>query len=84
MRKKFIRTTFVAAIAMVCGINVFSAQKSVVLSDVLMANVEALAQDVNDLCPNGCLDNGKGCYCNDWYPLLKEAGPVIGEEEEGD
>ena len=44
MRKKFIRATFVAAIAMVCGINVFNAQKSETLSDIAMANVEALAE----------------------------------------
>ena len=34
---------FVAAIAMVSGISVFNAQKSEVMSDVVMANVEALA-----------------------------------------
>ena len=47
MKKKFLRATFVAAIAMVCGINVFNAQKSEPLSDVVMANVEALANDEN-------------------------------------
>ena len=48
MRKKFIRATFVAAIAMVCGINVFNAQKSETLSDIAMANVEALAEAYKD------------------------------------
>ena len=47
MKKKFIRATFVTAIAMVCGINVFNAQKSETLSDVALANVEALANDEN-------------------------------------
>lgn len=31
-------------------------------------------------CPNGCLDNGDGCWCHQWYPCYKEAGgggPVI-------
>ena len=36
-----------AAIAFVSGINVFNAQKSETLSDVAMANVEALAQSEN-------------------------------------
>ena len=44
MNKKFIKVAFVAAIAMVGGVNVFNAQKAEVLSDVAMANVEALAQ----------------------------------------
>ena len=43
MKKKTLKATFVVAIAMVSGINVFNAQKSVELSDVALANVEALA-----------------------------------------
>lgn len=43
MYKKVLKATFVAAIAMVAGINVFNAQKSDVLSDIALANVEALA-----------------------------------------
>ena len=61
MNKKFIKTAFAVAIAMIAGVNVFNAQKTVVLSDVAMANVEALAdneygdredcEEANDLCP---------------------------------
>ena len=40
-------TAFVVAIAIVSGINVFNAQKTEVLSDVALANVEALADDEN-------------------------------------
>lgn len=43
MNKKVMKAVFVAAIAMVSGINVFNAQKSEVLSDVALSNVEALA-----------------------------------------
>lgn len=52
MKKNMIKVAFVAAIAVVCGINVFNAQKSEVLSEVALANVEALASfEVNsDLC----------------------------------
>ena len=45
MIKKVLKVAFVAAIAIVAGINVYNAQKTEVLSDVAMANVEALAQD---------------------------------------
>ena len=43
MYKNVMKVAFVAAIAMVSGISVFNAQKSEVMSDVVMANVEALA-----------------------------------------
>ena len=45
MKTKFIKSVFVVAIVMVAGINVFNAQKSVQLSDIALANVEALASD---------------------------------------
>jgi hypothetical protein len=44
MNKKVMKAAFVAAIAMVSGINVFNVQKSEVLSDIALANVEALAE----------------------------------------
>ena len=43
MNKKVMKAVFVAAIAMVSGINVFNAQKSEGLSDIAWTNVEALA-----------------------------------------
>ena len=43
MNKKVLKVAFVAAIALAGGINVFNAQKSETLSDVALANVEALA-----------------------------------------
>ena len=43
MNKKFINITFVAVVAMVGSMNVFNAQKVNALSDVALANVEALA-----------------------------------------
>ena len=44
MNKKVLKVAFVAAIAMVSAINVFNAQKAEMLSDVALANVEALAE----------------------------------------
>lgn len=49
MNKKFIKVAFVAAIAMVSGVNVFNAQKVNALSDIALANVEALADEESDL-----------------------------------
>ncbi len=74
MNKKHIKVTLVAVVALISGINVFNAQKTESLSDIALANVEALADDeINPLCPNGCLDNGDGCYCNGWHGDLREA-----------
>lgn len=49
MKKKLLKKCFVTAIAMVSGINVFNAQKTEALSDVALANVEALAEGESDL-----------------------------------
>ena len=43
MNKKVLKVAFVVAIVLVGGLNVFNAQKVNVLSDVTLANVEALA-----------------------------------------
>ena len=45
MKRKFVKVVFVAAIAMVSGINVLNAQKVIDLSDIALINVEALADD---------------------------------------
>lgn len=50
MKSKFVKVAFIAAIAMVSGINVFNAQKSETLSETALANVEALAS--NEINPN--------------------------------
>jgi len=43
MKKHILRATLVAAFAFVAGMNVYKAQQSDGLSDLAMANVEALA-----------------------------------------
>ena len=48
MKTNLLKVVFVAAIALVSGINVFNVQKSETLSDVALANVEALAQNENE------------------------------------
>lgn len=60
MKCKFLKIVFVVAIAMMGGINVFNAQESEKLSEIAMANVDALAQNARSYdfwCPyegNGC------------------------------
>jgi hypothetical protein len=77
-RIKFILGSLaVLAIAAVAAWNMsvnLNSQDNSELSDVSLANVEALAQEVNPDCPNGCLAIcSTGCYCNGWYELYKEA-----------
>ena len=62
MKTNLLKVAFVAAIALVSGINVFNAQKSAALSNVALANVEALAnpESGNSLCPY----KGYGCQVN--------------------
>ena len=50
MKKKILKATIVASFALIAGMNVYNAQKSDVMSDLAMANVEALA----------------GCEWNSW------------------
>lgn len=41
--KKFVKLAFVAAFAAIAGYGVYTSQKSVSVSDLMLANVEALA-----------------------------------------
>lgn len=73
MYKIVLKVAFVTAIAMVAGINVFNAQKSEVLSDVAMANVEALAdyEDNNSSNMISCCDKKDICpgnFCGTFIP----------------
>ena len=43
MNKNLMKVAFVGVIALIAGINVYNAQKTVTLSDIAMENVEALA-----------------------------------------
>lgn len=40
-----------------------------------LENADALAADErNPLCPNGCYENGYGCYCYGWHQFELEGG----------
>ncbi len=45
MKKNILKVAFVVAIALVSGINMFNSHKTETLSDIVLANVEALALD---------------------------------------
>ena len=77
MKTNLLKVAFVAAIALVSGLNVFKAQKSEILSDVALANVEALAQKENsdfncrwDSSYTVCYPRGSQlgcpCYSHNW------------------
>lgn len=76
MKSKMIKVAFVAAIAMVSGINVFNAQKTNELSDIALANVEALASSENkvtcvtdegDICTVGSVAVPDWDEDNSWF-----------------
>ncbi len=46
MKKNIVKIAFVAVIAVACALNLFNSQKSETLSEVALANVEALAAAV--------------------------------------
>lgn len=71
MKKKLIGIITLATIALASTWWVKHTQPNVHLSDLDVANVEALAY-INPLCPNGCIDSGPGCHCHGWYPTYKE------------
>lgn len=48
MKKNFVKVAFVAAFAAIAGYGVYTNQKADVMSDLTLANVEALANVEND------------------------------------
>ena len=59
------KAAFVVAVAAVAGYNIYTNLKSNTMSDMMLANVEALASgEINQMCPNGCVSDGDGCTCN--------------------
>ena len=54
MKRNILKATIVVALALIAGINVYNAQKLDVMSDLALANVEALASwesDGDRYCP---------------------------------
>ena len=51
MKKNILKATLVAAFALIAGFNVYNSQKSDAMSELALANVEALADDGETLTP---------------------------------
>ena len=45
MNKKYFSTLIVAVVAMFAGYNMYQSQRTVTMSDLILANIEALAED---------------------------------------
>lgn len=74
MKKRVLSGVFALALLATAGFGVQKSMKSDVgLSDLALSNVEALASSESSDCPNGCYDNGTGCWCKIWYPCYREA-----------
>ncbi|MFC2355062.1 MAG: NVEALA domain-containing protein [Capnocytophaga ochracea] len=64
MSKKIFAILIVAVVAVFAGYNVYQSQKGEMMSDLMLANVEALARyEINPDCPNGCTSASSYCYC---------------------
>lgn len=79
MKSRILKIAFVMTVAMVGGINVFNAQKFETLSNVALANVEALADDNDDnwYCTGDdgvCLEDEKGVIKGKKH-TIDEEGP---------
>lgn len=72
--KKFLKYAFVAALVTVAGYGIYASQKSDAMSDLMLANVEALARyEVNPDCPNGCTSSlNSYCHCFKIYRDMRE------------
>lgn len=88
MKKNIVKATIVAIVGVIAGINVFNSQNSIELSDVAMANVEALANDETGtgkcsiaIAWADCYNNSNGMWCCSRVTAVKnynvEAGSIL-------
>lgn len=74
MKKMKVKVALVATILGVAGYNAYQSQSVMNgMSELALANVEALANGEDSDCPNGCLSDGFGCFCHYWFPTYREA-----------
>ena len=73
MKKNFLKVAFAAAFVAVAGYGIYTNQNTDSMSDLMLANVEALARyEVNPDCPNGCTSASSYCYCFQIYSNMRE------------
>lgn len=64
MKKKLFMSFVGIAIISFAAYNSFQNQEEeFVLSEMALENAEALAQNINPECPDGCLEDPGYCYC---------------------
>ncbi|WP_455672695.1 NVEALA domain-containing protein [Phocaeicola sp.] len=83
MKKNILKATFVAAFALFAGYNVYNSQKAMEMSDLALANVEALANDGEAFCPDckECTGHYYVCesdYDSFWNNMLRNCGGFSG------
>jgi len=70
MYKKLFGGIAIVAIAVLTAWNV-NVNLNFRISDVSLANLEALSKAEDNLCP-GCNPKGDGCFCSIWYQTCQE------------
>lgn len=69
MKKTVFKILFVAAFTMVAGYSVYSSQQNAEMSDLTMANIEALARGESGGLPwNGMYTDWSRCCCESGRP----------------
>lgn len=77
MRRKIFGTALIAAMAVAASWNFNQSKNEVELSDLVSANVEALAGGEGEGmldCPNGCLTSSGHCFCYGYHPYEEANG----------
>ena len=73
MKSKLLLTFVSVAMVSFAAYSSLQSNEDASLTDMAMENAEALAQDINPMCPNGCVDPpDKECLCNGIYYKLSE------------
>ncbi|MBQ4057069.1 MAG: hypothetical protein IJD32_08245 [Bacteroidaceae bacterium] len=62
MKKNIRAVMMIAAVALIAGVNVFNSQRAIAMSDIALANVEALADDETG--DTSCRMNTKTWICD--------------------
>ena len=70
MKKKFLTVLSVVAVVALAAYGLQANNEEVVLSEMALEYVEALAavDPINPNCPDGCLTKAGYCYCNGDHP----------------
>lgn len=80
MKRKLLLTFVSVAMVSFAAYSSLQSNEDASLTDMAMENAEALAQDVNPLCPDGCIEpDTSECLCNG---ILYKLTPFDWKEED--